>query len=125
MAETVKLFEPITIRGLEVRNRIFISPMCQYSCEAMDGVPTDWHLAHLGSRAIGGAGLIIVEATGVRPDGRISAWDSGIWNDEQVAGWSRINDFIHSQGAKSAIQLAHAGRKASTHRSWSGHGTML
>lgn len=120
---SVKLFEPITIRGMQARNRIFISPMCQYACEDRDGVPTDWHIAHLGSMAIGGAGLIITEATGIRPDGRISSWDTGIWNDEQVAAWKRVNDFIHSQGAMSAIQLAHAGRKASTYRSWSGHGS--
>ena len=120
MSANVKLFEPITIRGLEVRNRIFISPMCQYACEDRDGVPTDWHIVHLGSRATGGAGMVITEATGIRPDGRISSWDTGIWNDQQVAAWKRVNDFIHSQGATSAIQLAHAGRKASTYRAWSG-----
>ena len=103
-----------------MRNRIFIAPMCQYSCEGRDGVPTDWHSVHYGSRAVGGAGLIIVEATGITPDGRISPWDTGIWNDTQVDAWKKITDLISSHGAKSAIQLAHAGRKASTHRAISG-----
>jgi 2,4-dienoyl-CoA reductase-like NADH-dependent reductase (Old Yellow Enzyme family) len=116
----VKLFSPIKLRELDVRNRIFIAPMCQYSCEGRDGVPTDWHSVHYGSRAVGGAGLIIVEATGITPDGRISPWDTGIWNDTQVDAWKKITDLISSHGAKSAIQLAHAGRKASTHRAISG-----
>lgn len=116
----VKLFSAIKLRELEVRNRIFIAPMCQYSCEKRDGVPNEWHLVHYGSRAVGGAGLIIVEATGVTPEGRISPWDTGIWNDEQVDAWKRVTDVIRSHGAKSAIQLAHAGRKASTHRAVSG-----
>jgi len=119
-----KLFEALTIRGVTARNRIWIAPMCQYSCEKQDGVPTEWHMVHLGSRAIGGAGVVICEATAIRPDGRISAWDTGIWNDEQVMAWQPINKFIKEHGSLSAIQLAHAGRKASIYRSWSGDGTM-
>lgn len=120
----VKLFEPIKIRNLEIRNRIFIPAMCQYSCENQDGVVNEWHLVHLGSRATGGAGMIIAEASGVTPEGRISPWCPGIWNYEQVAAWAKVNQFIHSQGAKSAIQLAHAGRKGSTYRDWSGKGSV-
>jgi len=119
-----KLFEPIKIRELEIRNRIFIPAMCQYSCENQDGVIGEWHLVHLGARAVGGAGMIIAEASGVTPEGRISPWCPGIWNYEQVAAWARVNHFIHSQGAKSAIQLAHAGRKGSTYRDWSGKGSV-
>jgi len=119
-----KLFEPIVIRELEIRNRIFMAPMCQYSCENKDGVPGSWHLVHYGARATGGAGLIIVEATAVSPEGRITPWCTGIWNDEQVKGWTAVNDFAHSQGAKTAIQLAHAGRKASTYRGWSGENSV-
>ncbi len=120
----VKLFEPIKIRDMEIRNRIFIPAMCQYSCENQDGVIGDWHLMHLGARAAGGAGMIIAEASGVTPEGRISPWCPGIWNFEQVAAWARVNLFIHAQGAKSAIQLAHAGRKGSTYRDWSGKGSV-
>lgn len=112
------LFEPIKLRDLTVRNRAWVSPMCQYS--ATDGVPNDWHLVHLGQFAIGGAGLVIAEASGVVPEGRISPNDTGIYNDEQVAAWRRINDFVHAQGAATGIQLAHAGRKASTGRPWDG-----
>ncbi|CAB4552590.1 MAG: oxidoreductase [Actinobacteria bacterium] len=119
-----KLFEPIKIRDLEIRNRIFISPMCQYSCENQDGVVNEWHLVHLGSRATGGAGLIIAEATAVVPEGRITPWCTGIWNFEQVAAWGRVVEFIHSQGSAAAIQLAHAGRKASIYRDWSGKGSV-
>lgn len=119
-----KLFEPLVVRGLEIRNRIFMAPMCQYSCENKDGVPGDWHLVHYGARATGGAGLIIVEATAVTPEGRITPWCTGIWNDVQVEGWKAVNAFAHSQGAKTAIQLAHAGRKASTYRSWSGENSI-
>ncbi|NBR24990.1 MAG: hypothetical protein EBU08_14695, partial [Micrococcales bacterium] len=79
-----KLFAPLTIRSKTSRNRIWIAPMCQYSCEDQDGIPNQWHLVHLGSRALGGAGLVMTEATAIRPDGRISPWDTGIWNDEQV-----------------------------------------
>lgn len=119
-----KLFETLTIRDLTVRNRAWVAPMCQYSAEDRDGVPTEWHLVHYGARAAGGAGLVIVEATAVSPEGRISPWDTGIWNDEQVDGWAYILDFMHSQGAAVGVQLAHAGRKASIYREWSGHGTV-
>jgi len=119
-----KLFSPIKIRDLEIRNRLWVSPMCMYSCENQDGIVGDWHLVHLGSRAIGGAGLVMAEATGVSPEGRISPWCPGIWDDEQIPGWQRITSFIKSTGATSAIQLAHAGRKGSTYRAWSGSGTV-
>jgi 2,4-dienoyl-CoA reductase-like NADH-dependent reductase (Old Yellow Enzyme family) len=119
-----KLFEPIKLRGLEVKNRIWISPMCQYSSENQDGMPGSWQQIHLGSRAIGGAGLIIVEASGVAPEGRITPWCTGIWNDDQAAAWKTIVDICHSHGSKVAMQLAHAGRKASVHREWSGVGTI-
>ncbi|QIZ35507.1 NADH:flavin oxidoreductase/NADH oxidase [Saccharopolyspora sp. ASAGF58] len=112
------LFEPIKLRDVVIRNRVWVSPMCQYS--ATDGVPDDWHLVHLGQFATGGAGLIISEATAVVPEGRISPQDTGLWNDEQVAAWRRINDFLHAQGAATGVQLAHAGRKASTTPPWEG-----
>lgn len=112
------LFQSLKIRDLVLPNRIVVSPMCQYS--ATDGVPNDWHFVHLGSRAVGGAGLVIVEASGVEARGRISAGDLGIYNDEQVAAFKRIVDFIHSLGSKAGIQIAHAGRKASTQRPWVG-----
>jgi len=115
-----KLFSPIKIRNIELKNRIAVSPMCQYS--SINGVPTDWHLVHLGSRAVGGAGLIITEATAVSPEGRISPDDAGIWNDEQVNAYKRITSFIKSQNSVSGIQLAHAGRKASTYSPWKGNG---
>lgn len=110
------LFKPLNIRELTFKNRIFVSPMCQYS--AMDGVPNDWHLVHLGSRAVGGAALIIAEATSISPEGRISHGDLGIWNDVQVNSFKKICNFIHEQGGIAGIQLAHAGRKASTNLSW-------
>lgn len=109
-----KLFSTLTLRDLEVRNRIFIAPMCMYSCTGQDGVVTDWHFVHYSTRAVGGAGLVIAEATGITDVGRISPWCAGIWNDTQVDAWKKITDFIRTTGAKSAIQLAHAGRKAST-----------
>jgi 2,4-dienoyl-CoA reductase-like NADH-dependent reductase (Old Yellow Enzyme family) len=112
------VFEPITLRGVTARNRIWIPPMCQYAVDAQDGVPTDWHVMHLGSLARGGAGAVIAEATGVLPEGRISPEDLGLWNDAQRDAFRRINDLIHSQGALAGIQLAHAGRKASTWRAW-------
>lgn len=119
------LFDPIRLRGTTVRNRLWVAPMCQYSVEKQDGVPTDWHLVHLGSFATGGAGLILTEATAVSPEGRISPQDTGIWNDEQRDAWARVTAFVRSQGAVVGIQLAHAGRKASTWRPWSGqHGTV-
>ncbi len=107
------LFRPITIRGLTIRNRVWVPPLCQYSVTARDGVPHDWHLVHLGAMAAGGAGLVVAEATAVNPEGRISDYDTGLWNEAQLEGWRRITDFIRSQGAASGIQLAHAGRKAS------------
>jgi len=119
------LFEPYTLRTLTFRNRIWVAPMCQYSAESDGpeaGVPNDWHFAHLASRATGGAGLVITEATAVSPVGRISPYDLGIWNDRQVEAFSRITAFIASQGAVPGIQLAHAGRKASTAQPWKGGG---
>ena len=111
-----KLFEKFKLREIEFRNRIWVSPMCQYSSE--DGKPTDWHLVHLGSRAVGGAGLVIIEATAISPEGRISPQDSGIWSDEHAERFKRITKFIKEQGAVAGIQLAHAGRKASTAPPW-------
>jgi 2,4-dienoyl-CoA reductase-like NADH-dependent reductase (Old Yellow Enzyme family) len=110
------LFAPITLRDLSVPNRAWLSPMCEYS--ASDGVPNDWHLVHLGARAVGGFGLVMTEATAVVPEGRISPQDTGIWNDDQTAAWKRIVDFVHERGARIGVQLAHAGRKASTFRPW-------
>lgn len=116
------LFQPLTLRQLTLPNRIAVSPMCQYSAGA-DGLATDWHLVHLGSRAVGGAGLVLFEATAVLPEGRISAHDLGLWNDEQVEPLRRITAFIESRGALAGVQLAHAGRKAGTWRPWDGrHG---
>ncbi len=112
------LFSPLQLRDVTLRNRIAVSPMCQYSCE--DGFATDWHLVHLGSRAVGGAGLIVMEATAVSPEGRISPQDNGIWLDAHIPKLRQITDFIHAQGAHAAIQLAHAGRKASMTRPWEG-----
>src|ERR1035437_9274788 len=112
------LFSPLTLRAITFRNRIFLSPMCQYS--SRDGMPTDWHLVHLGGRAVGGAGLVMVEATAVTPEGRISPADSGIWSDSHAQAFQRITAFIAEQGAVPAIQLAHAGRKASTAAPWEG-----
>ena len=112
------LFEPITLRGLTVRNRLWVPPMCQYSVETLDGVAVPWHLAHYGGMARGGAGAIIVEATGVTPEGRISAKDLGLWNDAQRDALVPIVQFMHFQGATAGIQLAHAGRKASTWPEW-------
>jgi 2,4-dienoyl-CoA reductase-like NADH-dependent reductase (Old Yellow Enzyme family) len=116
---TSALFEPLAIRSATFRNRIWVAPLCQYSVEKKDGVPTDWHLVHLGSMAAGGAGLVMTEATAVSPEGRISDHDTGIWNESQASAWTRVIDFIHGQGAVSGIQLAHAGRKASVWPEWS------
>lgn len=113
-----KLFTPLTLKDITLHNRIVVSPMCQYSC--VDGFATDWHLVHLGSRAVGGAALIIQEATAVSPEGRISADDLGIWKDEHLEKLTAINAFIRQQRAVPGIQLAHAGRKASTLSSWKG-----
>jgi 2,4-dienoyl-CoA reductase-like NADH-dependent reductase (Old Yellow Enzyme family) len=112
------LLEPMTIGNVSLRNRIAVSPMCEYS--AVDGVPNDWHLVHLGSRAVGGAGLVFCEASAVSPEGRITPADAGLWNDTQRDAWARITAFIASQGAVPGIQLAHAGRKASTDAPWHG-----
>ena len=117
---TVSLFEPLTLRDITLRNRIMVSPMCQYS--STDGFATDWHLVHLGSRAVGGAALVMTEAAAVEARGRISPQDLGIYRDEHIEMLSRITTFIKGQGAIPGIQLAHAGRKASTYRPWSGHG---
>ncbi|MDX3234428.1 NADH:flavin oxidoreductase/NADH oxidase [Streptomyces sp. ME03-5709C] len=120
---TTTLFEPLTLRSLTVPNRIWMAAMCQYSA-APDGeqvgVPNDWHFTHLAARAAGGTGLIVTEATAVGPDGRISPYDLGIWNDTQVEAFRRITAFLTSQGTVPGIQLAHAGRKASTERTWIG-----
>ncbi|MBE7177660.1 MAG: oxidoreductase, partial [Mucilaginibacter polytrichastri] len=109
------LFDPIHFRGVTLKNRLVVSPMCQYSSE--DGFASDWHLVHLGSRAIGGAGLIFTEAIAVSPEGRISPQDLGIWKDEHIPMLKRITAFLHAHGAKAGTQLAHAGRKASTYTS--------
>ncbi|MFV8362510.1 NADH:flavin oxidoreductase/NADH oxidase [Flavobacterium sp. ZT3P35] len=113
-----KLFSPLSLKSITLKNRIGISPMCQYS--AIDGFANDWHLVHLGSRAIGGAGLIIQEATSVSPEGRISPEDLGLWKDEQIEKLQQINRFIVSQNSVPGIQLAHAGRKASAASPWNG-----
>jgi 2,4-dienoyl-CoA reductase-like NADH-dependent reductase (Old Yellow Enzyme family) len=116
------IFSPFTIRDITFRNRIGVSPMCQYSCE--DGSATDWHLVHLGSRAVGGAGLVMVEASAVTADGRISPQDMGIWKDEHIEPLARCAHFIRKQGAVPGIQLAHAGRKASTTAPWEKRGAL-
>ncbi|MDZ4764330.1 MAG: NADH:flavin oxidoreductase/NADH oxidase [Chloroflexota bacterium] len=110
------LFDPLTIRSVTLRNRIGVSPMCQYSCE--NGMATDWHLVHLGSRAVGGAALVITEGTAVEARGRIAREDLGIWNDAHIEPLARITAFMRTHGAVPGIQLAHAGRKASTYRPW-------
>ncbi|MFE7776845.1 NADH:flavin oxidoreductase/NADH oxidase [Streptomyces sp. NPDC057445] len=117
------LFEPCTLRSLTVPNRVWMAPMCQYSAEASGpnaGVPNDWHFAHYAARATGGTGLILAEATAVSPEGRISPNDLGIWNDTQVEAFRRITGFLKAQGTVAGIQIAHAGRKASTGRPWKG-----
>ncbi|ALX03659.1 NADH:flavin oxidoreductase/NADH oxidase [Aeromicrobium erythreum] len=108
------LLEPVTLRGVTARNRVWLAPMCQYSCFARDGVPTDWHLAHLVARASGGFGLLLTEATAVVPEGRISPEDTGLWDDAQQEAWGRVVAAVHEQGVPIGVQLAHAGRKAST-----------
>src|ERR1700722_17514410 len=115
-----KLFSSLQIRDIIFGNRIVVSPMCQYS--AHDGMAGEWHLVHLGSRAVGGAGLIITEATAVSPEGRISPSDLGIWKDEHIEGLRRIVKFVRAQGSEIGIQLAHAGRKGSTFEPWNGSG---
>jgi 2,4-dienoyl-CoA reductase-like NADH-dependent reductase (Old Yellow Enzyme family) len=118
----IDLLSPVEIRGAVLRNRIVVSPMCQYS--ATDGMADDWHLVHLGSRAAGGAGLVMTEATAVRPEGRITPGDLGIWEDRHIEPLARMARFVHRMGAVAGIQLAHAGRKASRRRPWEG-GTSL
>jgi 2,4-dienoyl-CoA reductase-like NADH-dependent reductase (Old Yellow Enzyme family) len=113
------LFAPLALRDVTLRNRIVVSPMCEYS--SVDGFADDWHFVHLGSRAVGGAGLVFTEATAVTPDGRISPDDLGIWQDAHIDFLARITSFVSQQGAVPGIQLAHAGRKASTASPWKGH----
>jgi len=116
------LFDPLAIRDITFANRVFVSPMCQYS--STDGYASDWHFVHLGSRAVGGAGLVLTEATAVLPEGRISPQDLGIWKDDHIEPLARVVRFIHEQGSVAGMQLAHAGRKASTYAPWAGHGTV-
>ena len=116
------LFDPLAIRGITFANRVFVSPMCEYS--STNGYANDWHLVHLSSRAVGGAGLVLTEATAVLPEGRISPQDLGIWMDAHIEPLARIVRFIHEQGSFAGMQLAHAGRKASTYRPWEGNGTI-
>lgn len=113
-----RLFSPLVLRDVNINNRIWISPMCQYS--SIDGYPNDWHLAHLGSRAVGGAGLVMVEATAVTPIGRISPLDNGLWSDAHIPAYHRLTELIKSQGSRAGIQIAHAGRKGSTTPPWEG-----
>ena len=115
-----KLFSPITIRGEEIPNRVWVAPMCQYSSDTEKGHCGAWHTVHYGTRAVGGAGLVMVEATSVRPDGRITPWDLGIWDDSHVTSLGPVVDAIQGNGSVPAIQLAHAGRKASHDRPWEG-----
>ena len=117
-----KLFESITIREEIIKNRAWVSPMCTYSSN--DGMANDWHLVHLGSRAMGGAGLVMMEATAVSPEGRISPWDMGLWEDKHIEPMKKITNFISECGSTPAKQLAHAGRKASTNRPWLGGGNV-
>ena len=116
------LFDPLSIRDIVFPNRVFVSPMCEYS--SVDGFASDWHFVHLGSRAVGGAGLVLTEATAVTANGRISPQDLGIWKDDHIEPLARIVRFIHQQGAVAGMQLAHAGRKASTYRPWEGSGVI-
>lgn len=116
------LFDPLTLRSVTFPNRVFVSPMCEYS--ATDGFVNDWHFVHLGSRAVGGAGLVMTEATAITPEGRISPEDIGLWSDAHIEPLARIVHFIHAQGSVAGMQLAHAGRKASTYRPWSGDGAV-
>src|ERR1700726_531824 len=118
----IHLFDPLAIRDITFANRVFVSPMCQYS--STDGYANDWHFVHLGSRAVGGAGLVFTEATAVLPEGRISPQDLGIWMDDHIEPLARVVRFIHEQGSVAGIQLAHAGRKASTNRPWEGNGAV-
>lgn len=112
------LFAPLRLRGVSCRNRVFVSPMCQYSCA--NGLANEWHLVHLGSRAAGGAGLVVAEATAVEPEGRISPQDAGLWSEAHAQAWAPVARFVRAQGAVAGLQLAHAGRKASTAAPWDG-----
>ena len=116
------LFDSLAIRDVRIANRVFVSPMFEYS--STDGYANDWHFVHLGSRAVGGAGLVLTEATAVLPEGRISPQDLGIWSDDHIEPLARIVRFIHEQGSVTGMQLAHAGRKASTYRPWEGQGVI-
>jgi 2,4-dienoyl-CoA reductase-like NADH-dependent reductase (Old Yellow Enzyme family) len=118
------LFSALDLRATHLRNRIMVSPMCQYSVEDQSGIPTPWHLVHLGGLARGGAALVMAEATSVVPEGRISPQDTGLWSEDQMRAWAPIVSFIQGQGAVAGIQLAHAGNKASTYRPWSGKGSV-
>src|SRR5438128_11199004 len=118
MGDMPHLFEPLQLRGLTLRNRIVVSPMCQYSSH--EGFANDWHFIHLASRAVGGAALVFTEASAVTPEGRISPQDLGIWKDDHITGLERIVKFIDARGAVAGMQLAHAGRKASTQQPWKG-----
>ena len=115
-----KLFSPITIRGEQIPNRVFVAPMCQYSSETEDGRCSGWHTVHYGTRAVGGAGLVMLEASAVRPDGRITPWDLGLWNKNHVESLGPVVDAIVANGSTPAIQLAHAGRKAGHGKPWDG-----
>ena len=117
-----RLFDPLSIRDVTFPNRVFVSPMCEYSC--VDGYANDWHVVHLGSRAVGGAGLVFTEATAVTPEGRITPGDLGMYDDGHIEPLARIVRFIHAQGSVAGMQLAHAGRKGSTYRPWDGQGAI-
>src|SRR5215212_8199545 len=112
------LFSPLLLRSVEFHNRIFVSPMCQYSSD--DGMPNDWHRVHLGSRAVGGASMVCVEASAIAPEGRITPWDAGIWSEAHAREWAPIARFLRDHGAVPGIQIAHAGRKASCNKPWLG-----
>lgn len=116
------LFDSLVVRDIKFANRVFVSPMCQYS--STDGYANDWHFVHLGGRAVGGAGLVLTEATAILPEGRISPQDLGIWSEDHIEPLARLVRFIHEQGSVAGMQLAHAGRKASTYRPWEGHGAV-
>ena len=116
------LFSPFKLRDLTFPNRVFVSPMCEYSSD--NGLPNEWHMVHLGSRAVGGAGLVLTEASGVTPEGRISPQDAGLWSEAHAQAWAPIVKFIKAQGVAAGMQLAHAGRKASTFAPWRGHGAV-
>src|SRR6201992_532299 len=113
-----ELFSEFRLKNVTLKNRIVVSPMCQYSAD--DGVPNEWHMVHLGARAIGGAARVIAEATAVSPEGRITPGCTGLWNDKQAAAWAPIGKFIKAQGSVPGIQIAHAGRKASANKPWEG-----